>query len=157
MEKNYLIHYGIPGMKWFIRRYQNEDGSYTDLGKQRRRQADSAFKPGKEGKPSKAEKITNSSSNIIQNIRQIREVKDNSARNRKIQKKIEKMTDDELRKKVNRQQLERQYRDLLSNRDAYTAGKSKVDKFLEVAVPVAAIGASATTIFATLYQIKKGM
>lgn len=28
-----LEHYGIPGQKWGIRRYQNEDGSLTEAGK----------------------------------------------------------------------------------------------------------------------------
>lgn len=28
-----LKHYGIPGMKWGIRRYQNPDGTLTELGK----------------------------------------------------------------------------------------------------------------------------
>ena len=32
----YLSHHGIKGQKWGIRRYQDEDGSYTDLGKKRR-------------------------------------------------------------------------------------------------------------------------
>lgn len=31
-----LQHFGIKGMKWGIRRFQNEDGSYTDAGKKRR-------------------------------------------------------------------------------------------------------------------------
>lgn len=30
-----LCHFGIKGMKWGIRRYQNEDGSYTDAGRKR--------------------------------------------------------------------------------------------------------------------------
>lgn len=32
---DYLMHYGIPGMKWGRRRYQNEDGSLTLAGKKR--------------------------------------------------------------------------------------------------------------------------
>lgn len=28
-----LYHHGVKGMKWFRRRYQNEDGSYTSLGR----------------------------------------------------------------------------------------------------------------------------
>ena len=34
-EHNYLCHYGIKGMKWGIRRYQNPDGSLTAEGIQR--------------------------------------------------------------------------------------------------------------------------
>lgn len=32
---SYLAHYGVKGMKWGVRRYQNEDGSLTPLGKKR--------------------------------------------------------------------------------------------------------------------------
>lgn len=31
----YLEHHGILGMKWGVRRYQNEDGSLTEIGKRR--------------------------------------------------------------------------------------------------------------------------
>lgn len=32
---SYLEHYGVLGMKWGVRRYQNEDGTLTDAGKKR--------------------------------------------------------------------------------------------------------------------------
>ena len=31
-----LMHYGVKGMKWGVRRYQNRDGSYTSAGKKHR-------------------------------------------------------------------------------------------------------------------------
>ena len=34
-EENHLAHYGITGQKWHVRRFQNEDGTLTELGKQR--------------------------------------------------------------------------------------------------------------------------
>lgn len=34
-QDDILVHHGVLGMKWGIRRYQNEDGTLTDLGKQR--------------------------------------------------------------------------------------------------------------------------
>ena len=37
-----LMHYGILGMKWGVRRYQNKDGSLTSAGKkQAKRDAES--------------------------------------------------------------------------------------------------------------------
>ena len=38
----YLIHHGIKGQKWGIRRYQNEDGSYTNAGRERHAEAESS-------------------------------------------------------------------------------------------------------------------
>lgn len=35
MEKYELTHWGIKGMKWGVRRYQNKDGSLTPAGKKR--------------------------------------------------------------------------------------------------------------------------
>lgn len=32
---NEIVHYGIKGMRWGVRRYQKEDGSLTDSGRSR--------------------------------------------------------------------------------------------------------------------------
>ena len=49
--QEYLMHYGVKGMKWGVRRYQNYDGSYTRKGLERYRKAET--KPGPPTNPVK--------------------------------------------------------------------------------------------------------
>lgn len=39
-----LLHYGVKGMKWGVRRYQNPDGSLTAAGKRRQEKQDSKWR-----------------------------------------------------------------------------------------------------------------
>lgn len=36
-SENALMHHGIKGQKWGVRRFQNQDGTYTEAGKERYR------------------------------------------------------------------------------------------------------------------------
>lgn len=43
MKTDYLKHYGVKGMKWGVRRWQNNDGTLTDYGISRLRESAKAF------------------------------------------------------------------------------------------------------------------
>lgn len=56
---DYLVHYGIKGMKWGIRRYQNKDGSYTSAGKRRRRSYSSDYEETRSLRKKSAKELSN--------------------------------------------------------------------------------------------------
>ena len=57
-NSNVLVHHGIKGQRWGVRRYQNEDGSLTAAGKKREEKTDSkTTAPNNERKKNIAKKI----------------------------------------------------------------------------------------------------
>lgn len=89
MNSNELMHHGIHGMRWGVRRYQNKDGSLTAAGRKRINQLDSEYQRLTGKKLSKS-----SESNTV---------KKTSAK----PKKISEMTNEEIQEKINRIRLER--------------------------------------------------
>ena len=82
MENSQLYHHGILGMKWGIRRFQNKDGSLTSDGKRHLEQNSKA----KQGNNKKKKGHTTNKG-----------------------KSINELSDDELRKRINRLELEKRY------------------------------------------------
>lgn len=96
---DYLVHHGVEGMHWGVRRYQNEDGSYTDEGRkhygigEKRKKAESRHEARMRRK---AEKHGESSTWKS--------------------KDAEKLTDDELRRRNQRLQQEQQYKNMTQSK-----------------------------------------
>ena len=76
-NEEYLAHYGVKGMKWGVRRYQNKDGSYTNTGKKRMSRAEKDVK-----------KLVDVSTKYYDNVNQYNALKDTGGI---IDKKFEKM------------------------------------------------------------------
>lgn len=57
--RKYLVHYGVKGQKWGVRRYQNKDGSYTSAGKRRRRENSSDYEETRGLRKLSAKKLSN--------------------------------------------------------------------------------------------------
>lgn len=123
MDTNYLQHYGILGMKWGVRRYQNRDGSLTPRGKSR--QKSSASEPAHEDYAKAHSK-----------------------------KNVRTMSDAELRARLNRLQMEKNYQSMIGDRSV-SKGKSVVNGLLKAATTAAAVSGTALTLYNNAGRIKQ--
>lgn len=87
-----LYHYGIFGMKWGVRRYQNKDGSLTSLGKSRKLKENAGTIKSKNDY--KVDKLTQKTTQSKETTKT---------------KKTSEMTDAELQAVINRMRLEQEY------------------------------------------------
>ena len=143
-DSDYLEHYGIKGMKWGIRRFQNKDGSLTKAGL--KRYSDAASKVG-EAVAKGGKKLGETAGKAAQAAKE--KISEKHAQ-RKEEKRIEKLMSKPIRKLTEEERIERMDRkmkekELLSLeknvRDLDSGAVSKGRKFAEDMVSKVAIPA----------------
>lgn len=162
MDNNQLQHWGIKGMKWGVRRYQNKDGTLTDAGERRyNRDADekgydrtsvsgARYKVVGEGKGQRNERlnadakryvredmereksVVENSANLARNLKNATDTSIRNAKNNRPKMDLSNMSDKEMRDAINRALLERQYNDMFAPQQS-TKGRERVSQILEVA------------------------
>lgn len=138
--ENELMHWGIKGMKWGVRRYQNKDGTLTPAGKKRYEQEMAKLK--EEEKVAKNKLRTQAKLNKLDEKRkEIEALKSGKPIAKKTQQSsstssVKDMSDDELRRVVNRLLMEQQYAKLKP--EQVSTGKKFVDKVMKDVVAPAA-------------------
>lgn len=160
-----LYHYGVKNQRWGTRKYQNEDGTWTEEGKARRRYGkgknrdtesfsivtqEEARKIRKEdikdATMSTLESVGKSSSNMV---KALNTTNNNSHINyNKYKSRLSNISDNDLRNMVNRMQLENNYIRLQEDRSPPPAkrGKEIVIDVLKATGAVITVTASAVAM-----------
>lgn len=136
-----LTHWGIKGMRWGIRRYQNKDGTLTPAGKKRLQKETEALK--KEEQVLKNRKATKAKLDRLEAKRkaldeQKKALDDADGKSKKgasdddkpAKKSVKDMGDEELAYKIRRLQMEKQYEALTAQPETVAKGNSFVKDFL---------------------------
>ena len=142
MENDQLYHWGIKGMKWGQRRFQNKDGSLTPAGRARYSEAgedsDKANKSPDSDSPPPKTRATMTNEELRDAITNLQLQK----QHKQLSYEVDDGNDD-LRGSIARLQLEKQYKQLYNelNPPQVSKGKQIADKILKDAVMPAASAA----------------
>ena len=134
----YLVHYGIKGMKWGVRRYQNADGSYTDAGRRRHRISDN-YTEADARRDSKiyGDRGARRIGRRIERGYSLEGARAREDRRPKFRKSYSAMTDKELQRSVNRLNQEAQYKTMTKS-----TGRKFAEKLFAVTFTAAVVGAA---------------
>lgn len=119
MANNELIHWGVKGMKWGVRRYQNKDGSLTPAGQKRynkemdKLKAEEKVLKSKARTQAKIAKLDTKRKELDELRKQVDGDKDKKTKpeTKPVKKKLKDMTDEELSARLERFKNEAKYRE----------------------------------------------
>ena len=158
--ENELYHYGIKGMRWGVRRYQNADGSLTSAGKKRHAR-DMVENPKRAKRVEvnrwvkedleRSKRLTDANSNMVNNLKNINNTRIKNQPKTKMD--LSNMTDKEMRDRINREILERQYNDMFTPQNT-SKGREYASKILDNAGSVLAVTSSALGIALAIKDLK---
>ena len=165
-----LCHWGIKGMKWGVRRYQNKDGTLTAAGK-KRYDADAAANAKRKEKnrlseselkdpkrwvkedTERTKRVVDTGNQMTGNLKTLNEKTMRIQARRTPKMDLSKMTDKEMREQINRAMLEKQYDDMFNPKKVYS-GREAVSDTLDVAGSVLAITSLALGIALAIKELK---
>lgn len=165
-----IWHWGVKGMKWGVRRYQNADGSLTDAGKRRystdvaanaKKKKDNRLPEESLNDPNRwvkedqerTKRVVDSGNQMASNLKTLNDKSMRIQARRTPKMDLSKMTDQEMREQINRAMLEKQYDDMFNPKKVYS-GREAVGDTLEIAGSVLAITSSALSIALAIKELK---
>lgn len=140
-DENELTHWGVRGMKWGVRRYQNKDGSLTPAGKKRMSLGDK-IKNYQVNKKRKAALEKARRTRIANKEAAEKRAKDIEAG----RIKSKDMTEAELNKRIQRLQLEKTYNDAIKDSKNASLGSRFTSRFKDSLVDKLADNVSADLV-----------
>ena len=170
MNNNELKHYGVLGMKWGVRRYQNKDGTLTNKGKKRynrdikenlAKKKDSRIDTSKpdpkrwvKEDTERKKRTVDTSSDLVKQMQNIE--KETRPKNTKQRMDLSKMSDKEMRDRINRELLENQYNNLFAPELASTISKGRqyAKTTLDVAGTALTLTGSSLAIALAIKELK---